>query len=421
MLNELNVPVTKVYRKNQKCKEKVVINQGGAGSSKSYSLCQFYIYERLFKIKGWQGLILRKTRHSNKLSTYKAFINILKDTGLYVDKNHNKSDMTYTVPELGTYVLFAGMDDREKIKSTQWHDIWLEEGNEFDIDDFRLLKNTRLYRGELLPDMPRPQVRISYNPVPCWINDILEFKDVRVIHSTYKDNPFCNKDYIETLEGLKNEDLNYYKIYCLGIEAELEGIIYKPFKIININSYPENDKYDSIYYGLDFGFNNPSALIQVGIDDKVRYLKELLYQTHLTNSDLIMQLEIHIPKALRNYPIYADNAEPNRIEEIRRAGFNCIPADKSVKDGIDFCKRQNYISCSENANLNKERSVYCYKKDKNGKAIEEPIKFKDHALDALRYADYTHCKDKNYDTDAVVNLRKAIKSAPQSVAAASNW
>ena len=69
-----------------------------------------------------------------------------------------------------------------------------------------------------------------------------------------------------------------------------------------------------------------------------------------------------------------------------------MPSDKSVKDGIDFCKRKIFHTRAENVNLNKERQSYKWKEDKNGNILDEPVKFNNHAMDGKRYGVYTHCK-----------------------------
>ena len=157
--------------------------------------------------------------------------------------------------------------------------------------------------------------------------------------------------------------------------------------------YP--DIFEETIYGLDFGYNNPSALLEINYKDNHRYLKELLYGTKLTNTDLIEQLKMLIPVEKRMNPIYADCAEPARIQEISESGFNVIPADKSVKDGIDFCRSKKYHTLPENINLNKERSMYKNKQDKDGKCIDEPVAFMNHLMDCKRYADYTHNKNRS--------------------------
>lgn len=147
---------------------------------------------------------------------------------------------------------------------------------------------------------------------------------------------------------------------------------------------------DETIYGLDFGFNNPTALIEVGIKDKNYYLRERLYKSGLTNAALIRQMEsLGIPKDCN---LYADSAEPARIKEIEEAGWRIYEAEKSVSDGIDFCQRQMFKSLPENDNLHKERRAYKWKEDRHGNIIDEPVKFMDHLMDAMRYAIYTHSR-----------------------------
>ncbi len=41
-------------------------------------------------------------------------------------------------------------------------------------------------------------------------------------------------------------------------------------------------------------------------------------------------------------------------------------------------------------NTIKEIQGYKYKEDRNGNVLEEPVKFNDHTMDALRYAVFTY-------------------------------
>lgn len=387
---KVKVEVTRVFREIQKATETVIINEGGARSTKSFSLCQHFIFDKLLvkHANPYKLLILRKVRHSLKLSTYKMFIEILKMYGIYDEKCHNKTDMTYRFP-FGNYVQFGGMEDRQKIKSTGWSDIWLEEANEFEREDLTFLK-TRLNEGE------HARIYLSYNPEECWIQDLEGKPDHKFIFSNYKDNPFLGKHYIDILEGLKEEDDAYYKIYALGQRAKKGILIY--------NKYIMHDSFDGIefedtFYGLDFGYNNPCALLKLQSekpDDMDIFLTELLYQTHLTTPELIELMKDLIPLKKtgdRDKPIYADSEDPNSIKQIQDAGFNVIPVEKgkgSVREGIIFSKRFKYHSIPLNVNLNKERSGYKWKKDKDGKILDEPVKFRDHLMNDKRYGTYMH-------------------------------
>jgi phage terminase large subunit len=95
--------------------------------------------------------------------------------------------------------------------------------------------------------------------------------------------------------------------------------------------------------------------------------------------------------------IYADAARPDTIEEIFRAGFNIHKADKSVWDGIQKVKSYKIYITRRSTNVIKEIRSYKWKVDKNGKSLEEPVKFLDDAMDALRYAVWNYTTKEELD------------------------
>lgn len=395
MANDTHVEVTNVYERNVKATAKTVVNKGGAGSSKTISLCQFFIFERLLVKKNYRLLVLRKTRVANRTSVYEDFIALLQKYGIYDETNHHKSFLTYRIPENNSFVRFTGLDDYQAIKSTGWHDIWIEEANQVTKRDYLFLRTTRLYRGEIEAGT-KARVWLSFNPEQCWIKDLEKEEDTQFINSTWRDNPFVNEAYTKELMGLKDQDDSLWQIYDLGEWAELKNVIYKPY--VMESTWHEEEWFNEIIYGIDFGFNVQTAVLKIGEHDKEYWLDERVYKTRMTNQDLIQQLQIEIPQVLKYRPIYADNAEPARIEEIRQAGFNIFPCVKGkmvksntlIKDRIDYCKRQKYHTKKENVNLNNEREQYSYKEDKDGNVIDDPVKFRDHLMNAKEYAIYTH-------------------------------
>jgi phage terminase large subunit len=203
-----------------------------------------------------------------------------------------------------------------------------------------------------------------------------------LIKSTYLDNPFLDATIVKEIERLKALDPNYWRIYGLGERGISEMKIYSHWQYCDV--FPESP--DEIIYGLDFGYNNATALVKVAIKDQVIYTRELLYKSFLTNAQLIEELKT---KNIANGYIYADCAEPQRIEEIRKAGFNIKPADKEVGKGIDAVKSHPWFITKESVNTLKEVKSYSWK-EKDGKALDEPVKVNDHAMDAIRYAVHTH-------------------------------
>jgi len=236
------------------------------------------------------------------------------------------------------------------------------------------------------------KVILDYNPSDeyHWIYDkVLSRENCIFIKSTYLDNPFLDKDLITEIEALQDIDDNYWKIYGLGEKGESAVTIYTNWDIIA--EFPEDNELDDIVYGMDFGFNHSSVVLKVGIRGRDIYIDEMLYQNKLTNGDLIDKLKEIIPEDKRDISLLkADSAEPDRIEEINRAGFWCEGARKgpgSIKDGIDTVKRFNIHITERSNNTIKEEKGYKWKVDKKtGQTLDEPVKFMDHAQDAKRYA-----------------------------------
>ena len=388
--------VTNVYIRNRRAKARYLVNVGGARSSKSHSIAQIFI-ERLVGCPGRKMLITRKTFPALRLTAYQLIVDLLQEYGLYDQLEHDRVGHVIGNPANGARIVFLSCDDPNKIKSTEWNDIWMEEANEFDWSDFEVF-NTRL-SAKPHPDFPN-QIFVSLNPddEQGWPNQRLLLDPAwRVkaafIPSSYKDNPFLDKEYIGLLEDLEKQDPSAWQIYGLGKWGKLTHIIYSPYHVLD--KFP--DAFDEVIYGVDFGYNVQSALLEIGIKDGTNvYLRELVYETHLTNPELIDKAKALIPQARRRAPFYADAAEPDRIQEFYKAGFTGIkPADKSdgsVKMGIDFCKRLKFHTLTTNINLNKERASYKWRVDKNGNVMDEPVKFNDHAMDAKRYPLWTHHK-----------------------------
>ncbi len=370
--------VTDLFFRNLNSKKKYVLNIGGARSGKSYAIMEVLFYFFLSQ-KNKKILITRKTRPALKISNWEVFLSFLKRSGYINYFEINKSDLTISYPAFENTIYFRSIDDPEKIKSTEFNYIFLEEANEFDYDDWIILK-TRI--SATTREGEQNKIFLAMNPVECWVVEhLLSDPDVEIIRSNYKNNPFLSEDYIRSLEALKNEDERFYKIFALGEFAKLPNLVFENWEVIH--EWPENE--ESIY-GIDFGYVNPTVIIEVVIRDNVLFVRELLYKSYLTNSELIEEMK----KVVRNTNsfIFADASEPARIYEIKRAGFNIHPANKDVKAGIDLLKRFR-IKIFNSPNLVKEIKTYSYKV-KDEKIIEEPIKFNDHAIDAMRYAVYTY-------------------------------
>lgn len=385
--------MTRIYERNVDSTKPIVVNVGGARSSKSYSILQLLVQKFVSEPRK-TILIARKTLPSLRLTAYKVFVDLLKEYGYYDQCDHNKTghNITYKIdPKDETCtstVYFLSIDDPEKIKSTEFNYVFLEEANEFTFNDF-FITWTRM-SGATTEDQPN-KLFLALNPNDefSWINQKLhDWDDAEFIHSTYKDNPFLDEKYKKILTDLEFIDDALFHIYALGEWAQLPDVIYR-----NYVEEPYDGVFHEEWFGMDFGFNHPTALVKIGRRDDVMHVREMIYESHWTNNQIIDEMgKLGIDTRT---PIYADSAEPARIQEIYNAGYNIYPAEKKVDDGIDSVKRHKLHIDPSSVNLLKEIRTYKWMKDKNDIVLDMPVKFNDDCMDAMRYGIHTHLIDEN--------------------------
>lgn len=386
------------------CIKRILIMFGGRGSGKSKFAAQKIVY-RVVSEPGHKIGCFRKVAKTLKHSCWFETKLVIEEWGLTPFFVFNKTEMTATYFENGKasgLIVMLGMDDKEKIKSFAGMTAgWIEEATEFTMQDIididLILRGSTKYYKQLI---------LTFNPIDIfhWLKghyfDRQNKKKVEIHHSTYKDNEFIDIEYTETLEDLIDIDENIHAVYAKGLWGRLRNLIYSNYRIESFNYYELTWDYE--VYALDFGFTNPCCLLHMGFKGNDVYITELLYQTHLTNSDLIKLLnQEHItewlpsgaPNRKRGLKIYADSEDPAAIEEIRRAGFNieqCYKHQGSVAEGIKKVLEKTLILEKNSINLINEIRAYKRKEDKlTGQVLEEPVKFNDHAMKAMQYGIYT--------------------------------
>lgn len=192
-----------------------LVLKGGGGSGKSIFAGR-KVLERVTSEPGHRALVCRKVARTIRESCFAQLcgqtIDFYPDSGYRI----NKSDMAITFAN-GSKILFAGLDDVEKLKSI--YDItiiWVEEASELEEGDFNQLDI------RLRTDFPfYLQLILSFNPIRIthWLKKrFFDKRDPRatVHESTYKDNRFLTEEAIKTLEAFKEQDEYYYIVYCLG-------------------------------------------------------------------------------------------------------------------------------------------------------------------------------------------------------------
>jgi phage terminase large subunit len=372
-LSSLKIQTSNVFERNYNAPTKLVINQGGTRSGKTYSLCQLLIV-KAFENTGKRFSIVRKSLPSLKLSVMKDFFEILTNLNLYDETNHNKSDHTYNLN--GNTFEFISLDQPQKKRGAKRHFLFCNEANELTWEDFFQL----LVRTE-------EKIYIDYNPSDShhWIYDkVLTREDCTFIKSTYRDNPFLAAELVKEIERLRDTDDEYWKVYGLGERGFAKSIIFPKVRIIG--KVPDEAKLIST--GMDFGFtNDPTTIVEVYEQEDNLIFNELVYERGLTNGDVVDKLALY--GFDRRRVVFADSAEPKSIEEIYRLGYNVKPAAKgkdSINIGIDLLKRYKLQVTAKSSNIISEFNNYKWQEDKNGNLLNKPIDKHNHSIDAIRYA-----------------------------------
>lgn len=363
--------------------KRFIINQGGSRSSKTYSLCQLltvWCLQNPNKVVS----IVRKTFPALRATVMRDFFEVLKDLNLYEKSSHNMSENIYRFGN-GSLVEFFSIDDEQKVRGRKRDIGWCNEANELWFEDFQQLNMRTEYK-----------LIFDYNPSDSssWLYELPKDESV-LIKSTYKDNPFLPESIKRQIEDLKRTDEALYQIYALGEKAISKTNIFNTWEFIP--KRPE--RFTNFVYGLDFGYNHPTALIRVYWYDGDIYIEPVIYESYLTTSELIerfKQLNIEA-----NTDILADYSRPEIIAEMQNAGFNVNNANKNVKSGINAVKTFK-VYCQEDDNLKKEYNNYKWKKVGDN-ITDEPVKLYDDAMDAVRYA-VMYIKEMYYTDDSYLTL-----------------
>ncbi|HEX8289803.1 MAG TPA: phage terminase large subunit [Pyrinomonadaceae bacterium] len=381
----LTINTNKVFTFLSECKKRIKSLRGGTRSGKTYNVLIFLIISAL-SFEGKTITIARQTMPALRSTAMRDFIEILENLNLYDEKNHNKTSNEYSLN--GNLFEFIGLKESRRVRGRKRNILYINEANETDFEAFIQLS----FRTT-------ESIILDYNPSEAysWIYDQVETReDCELLVTTYLDNPFLEEQLVQEIEMLKDANEEYWKIYGLGQVAGNQKLVFAHWQMISEANFPflKGEK----ILGMDFGHTAPSTLIEVTFWENTLYWRQLLYKAKLTNSKLIEELKF-IPEAFQ-YPIFADCAEPDRIEEIADAGFDCRPAYKNHKSTIDFVRSKPLRILESSADILREIKKYSWKTDKDGNIIDgEVVDFDNHAMDGSRYASYQFSKINSWDYD----------------------
>ena len=336
---------------------KLIINQGGTRSGKTWSILQLLF---LIALNSKSHKVISVVSHALphlKLGAMRDFDTILLNYGIIPGNIKNHTDNYYTIGK--SIIEFFGTDTLDKVHGPTRDILFVNEANfiKYDIYDQLAIRT----KGCKI---------IDFNPTQVfWCqDDIMNLYPYVLIKSTYKDNEHLTSEQIKQIEAKKGIEkyANWWRVYGEGEIGNLEGVIYSDWE------YGEFDNSLPFGYGLDFGFYpDPDAMVKVAIDNKRKriYLDECIYENN--NGTEALRKSI-VSNDVGQSLIIADSAESRLISDLSGT-FNIRKVVKkpgSVIEGIRLLQDYKFIVTHRSYNLVKELKNYIWSDKKAGLPID---------------------------------------------------
>lgn len=373
------IQTTRIYAEIEKAKKAsytTVSEQGSARSSKTYNTVIWLIMQCYIHLHTTVSIV-RATLPALKGSVLRDFEEIMVKAGIWNRKNFNKSELIYSFDN-GSWIEFFSSDDEQKLRGRKRKILYVNEGNELKFIEWQQLqmRTTEFSIIDYNPSFSDDHWLCSLNQEPTTYHFI----------TTYKDNPFLEVKVVKEIESLKEKNPTLWRVYGLGLQAVIEGLIFKNVEIIEeIPRWAKKHR----FLGLDFGYSNdPTACSEVCICDGAIYIDEKFYQTQMLSDEIAKAIKRVIREERYNFEVISESADPRLIDEIANTGIDIKPVNKyqgSINAGIlEMLKYKIYIT-KRSVNGIKEFKNYTYRQNKEGKWLNEPIDAFNHLIDGVRY------------------------------------
>lgn len=371
----------------------LILCPGGQASGKTSAILLIIINHAL-QTPGWDCYVAGRELSKLKVTTMKTFKNLMISLGLF-DESNFKNGVDYIFSN-NAHIRFLSLDRPGAWKGNRSDCCVIDEVNECGWDAYRELADRS------------KKVIAAYNPnFRSFCEDILmKLPDTVTVRTTFEDNEYCPENEVKALlqyrdaaydeKGniINNEFHRLWQIYGLGVPCKAVGAIYTNWEVGEFD-----EKCKTIIYGADFGSNDPSTLVKVGIDkeNKILYLKELIYEKGCGSFDLVKLYKQVLPK---QHLVIGDSAAPMTITDLRQSGINIKPCVKGkILDEVQVLQSYHFI-----VDPNSQHILYeldnCRYADSETKTTIMPGN--DHTLDAVRYAFMATARAPKRDVEIII-------------------
>lgn len=375
--------------------------KGSAGSGKSYFITQKLIIRACkepIKI-----LVCRRYATTIRNTCFALFKEILAQWKLLPYVKIRETDFNIKFQN-GSEIIFMGLDEETKLLSlNNIGCIFIEEVYEITRDILEQLSLRMRGRVE------NQQIIAAFNPISRnhWLyNFCVENPPQSFIFSetTYKDNPFLNKEYVAELEEMITRNPAKARVYVFGNwGVPQEGLVITNWRKEDFDPMALASQGLEHRVGMDLGWIDKSAIVDTMYDkaNHTIYVFNEFYKSGCQLSELVEAIK---SMNLQKTKIYVDAAEPRSIQFFKNEGCRCEPCAKgkdSVKAGLMFLQDNLIIVSPKCQNFINELENFSYIKSKQtGEWTEDTTHEWSHAIDACRYGYsdiYTNKKIKVYD------------------------
>lgn len=228
-----------------------------------------------------------------------------------------------------------------------------------------------------------------------FVRDNGENPDYRLIRSSSHENIFLDGAILEAWEAAYTGDFAAQEL--AGEFVAFEGLIYSEFdRHLHVSSrLLEDERVTRYICGVDWGYANPGVILLLAEDGDGRlWLKKEFYQRQRQIDEWVSVAQ-QLHQTFNPEIWFCDPSNPDFLKKFREGGLRGVQAaDNQVTTGIQHVKARlarqgdslaRLVVSSEAANTIDEFESYQWAEDKYGKR-DVPLKTKDHAMDALRYA-----------------------------------
>jgi len=357
---------------------------GGTGSGKTFFLPR-WLYVKMYENPGHEWIVSAPTREMLKRNPIKYILSFFDEVG--VKYAYNKADLVMEVKGIAA-IYFISAETPHRMQGIHAKGIIGDEAGLFD----RLWWDTAVQRiaykkGQiLLLTTPYSQNWVKTEVWDKWMAGDVNYY---VENPTSLDNPYYPR---EEYERAKKQLPDWkFKMLFEGKFTKPAGLIYPEYETVKPFEIPGGWY---VFGGVDFGFNNPFAVVWIAEDSESGnfYIFAEFKRSGLTIDDMERVLKA------RRCIYYGDPASKEALETLRSRGIDIRPAKKDVLAGISFVQglfKSGKLKVFKNLRyLIDELNSYQWEMDRTEQLLDKPRKENDHLCDAARYALFTREADR---------------------------